>query len=449
MTRPAYHYRPPQHWINDPNGLCQTDGWYHLFYQYNPYGAQWGSIHWGHARSRDMLHWETLPVALTPDAAKGEVHCFSGSCCKDAEGRPHFFYTSIGRAEDGRDSLNGAQQWTAEPADPAMLRLIQTDAHALTHAVHGGAQVQDWRDPCVIPWQGQYLMVLGGCLEGYGCVLLYTSPDMRHWTYRHVLAQSRVRDSVPWECPNLFPLDGKWVLFYSPCAQVMVQVGTLDASLHFRCEQEEVLDPGAQQGFYAPQAFRDEAGRSILLGWMPECDGAGALRKGWSGVMSLPRLMHVEGSRLLAEPLPGVEALADWREITLQPGRTCLAEDGRRLLVRLRTQVTAAPLTVRLFASADGAFETVLTLTPEGLLTLDRSHSCGDTDVCRTAIRREVALDGGTAELFLAADESTVECAVNGQWLSGRVYPGEECRRVLVECAAPAAGRIGRIRQEH
>ena len=445
MTRPAYHYRPAMHWINDPNGLCQVDGWYHLFYQYNPHGSEWGDIHWGHARSRDMLRWEDLPVALTPRTDAGEIHCFSGSCCKDAEGRPHFFYTSIGRKEDGRDCTDGAQQWMAEPADAGLTRLAQTDAYALTDTVHGMTHVREWRDPCVIPWEGQYLMVLGGCLEGRGCVLLYTSPDMRHWRYLHVLAQSQVQDDVPWECPNLFYLDGKWVLFYSPCAQVMVQVGTMDDTLHFHCEREEVLDPGGRQGYYAPQAFRDETGRSILMGWMPECDGEGAVRKGWSGVMSLPRLMRVEDSRLLAQPLPGVDDLADWHEVTVQAGSTCIAENGRRMLLWLRTSVLEGPLVLRMFASADGCQETVLSLTPDGVLTLDRSRSSTEAEICRTPIRRTVVLNEGQAEVFLALDESTVECAVNGQWLSGRVYPGDGCSRVWVECAGVAEGRIGHV----
>ena len=164
--------------------------------------------------------------------------------------------------------------------------------------------------------------------------------------------------------------------------------------------------------------------------------------------MSLPRLMRVEGSRLLADPLPGVEALADWRDVALQPGSTCLAEDGRRMMLQLRAQVAEGPLVLGLFASADGAWETVLTLTPEGELVLDRSRSSAGEEICRAPIRRTVALDGGQAEVFLALDESTVECAVNGQWLSGRVYPGDGCSRVWVECAGAAEGRIGYIRDE-
>ncbi len=440
--RPAFHYRPEANWINDPNGLCQVDGWYHLFYQYNPYGSEWGDIHWGHARSLDLLHWQDMPIAMTPDAAKGELHCFSGSCCKNQQGRPHFFYTSIGSEADGRDCVHGAQQWMAEPADTDLTRLVQSDEFAVTDDIHGGVHVRDWRDPCVFFWQGQYLMVLGGCLEGRGCVLLYTSPDMKHWTYRHVLAQSAVADGVPWECPNFFPLDGKFVLFYSPCAQVMVQVGELDEELHFHCLREEVLDPGERQGYYAPQAFRDEKGRTILFGWMPECDGKLSLQKGWSGVMSLPRQLHVQGDRLVAEPVEEMDSLAQWQSVEHPGGETLLAEDGRQRLLRLRCTVTDT-LALRLFAGETE--ETLLTLSPQGELTLHREHSSTDEEISRTPISRVVELPGGQAEIFLALDHSTVECMVNGQWLSGRVYPQEDSRRVYLSCSDKVIVQVGLI----
>lgn len=445
MSRPLYHYRPESNWINDPNGLCQVDGWYHLFFQYNPHGSEWGDIHWGHARSLDLFHWETLPIAMTPDAARGELHCFSGGCCKDADGKPHFYYTSIGSESDGRDCVHGAQQWMAEPTDARITALRQTDEFAVTDAIHGGAHVRDWRDPCVFEWQGQYLMALGGCLEERGCVLLYTSPDMKHWTYRHVLAQSAVADGVPWECPNFFPLDGRFVLFYSPCGQVMAQVGTLDEELRFHCLHEEVLDPGERQGYYAPQAFRDESGQTILFGWMPECDGALSLAKRWSGVMSLPRVLRVENDRLLATPPEAIESMAQWRRVTVQPGENCLAEDGRHMLLHLRCQVKDT-LRLRLFVG--GGEETLLTLTPQGMLTLDRSHSSRDEEICRTPITRQVRLANGETDLFLALDASTVECAVNGQWLSGRVYPGEKGRAVYLQCSAPAEVRVGWVKDE-
>ena len=398
--KPAWHYRPEKNWINDPNGLVYHKGWYHMFYQYNPHGDQWGDIHWGHARSRDLLSWETLPIALTPDASKGELHCFSGGCCKDDNGKPHFFYTSVGREEDGRDCLHGAQQWFAEAADDDLLRLVQTDEGALTDDIHGGMHVRDWRDPCVLRHEGQYLMVLGGCVRERGCVLLYTSPDMRTWTYRHILAQSDKADGVPWECPNLFRVDGKFGLIYSPCGAVRVKVGTLDAELRFHEDADELLEP-ERNGFYAPQVFTDENGRVIVIGWMPEADNVS--HKGWSGVMSLPRLMHVTEDGLCMEPVPGAESL---------PG------------VR-RFSVTRQELPVTCVIHDNGTERTTLTLFGDGLLALDRSESTLAETPDRHPVTRYVPVKAAN-DFFIAVDGSAVEVMVNGKWLSARIYPTKD-----------------------
>ena len=395
--KPQWHYRPECNWINDPNGLTQHKGWYHMFYQYNPHGDQWGDIHWGHARSRDLLTWETLPPALMPEHAKGEIHCFSGGCCKDEEGRPHFFYTSVGRQEDGRDCTHGAQQWYAEPADDDLTILRQTDENALLDSIHGDFHVRDWRDPCVLRHGGQYLMVLGGCVEERGCVLLYTSPDMRRWTYRHILAVSDRADGVPWECPNLFAVDGRFGLIYSPCTEVRVKTGTLDEELHFIEETDEVLEP-ERNGYYAPQVFTDEQGRVIVIGWMPESDNVP--HKGWSGVMSLPRILHITADGLCTEPIPGAENL---------PGVT-----------RLTVPRDALPCAWTIHDN--GEERTALTLSPEGTLTLDRSRSTLAQTPDRHPITRTVPVKDMN-DVFIAVDQSAVETMVNGKWLSARIYP--------------------------
>ena len=98
-ARPAYHFRPPANWNNDPNGTIFYKGWHHLFYQLNPYGSEWGHMHWGHARSRDLVNWEHLPIALWPSLEKGEEHVFSGGAIIAADGRPRLFYTSIGKRD--------------------------------------------------------------------------------------------------------------------------------------------------------------------------------------------------------------------------------------------------------------------------------------------------------------------------------------------------------------
>ena len=398
--KPQWHYRPENNWMNDPNGLVQHAGWYHMFYQYNPHGDQWGDIHWGHARSRDLLRWETLPVAMTPDAARGELHCFSGGCCKDEDGKPHFFYTSIGSREDGRDALHGAQQWMAEAADEDLSMLVQTNAYALTDDIHGDMHVLDWRDPCVVRHGGQYLMVLGGSVDGRGSVLLYTSPDMRTWTYRHILAQSGQADGVPWECPNLFFIGETAGLIYSPCAEVHVKLGRLDDELRFHETGDEVLDPAARDGYYAPQVFRDEMDRTIVIGWMTECDNVP--HKGWSGVMSLPRVLSVDADGLHGEPVPGVEQL---------PG-----------VQRMQVSRDALPMEWTIHRSPDGSEETILSLGADGTLMLCRDRSSLDDRPSKRPIVRTVPLRDMN-DVFIAVDGSAVECAVNGRWLSGRIYP--------------------------
>ena len=112
-ARPQFHFRAPGNWMNDPNGPIFHRGYYHMFYQHNPYGDGWGHMHWGHARSKDLVHWEHLPIALWPSKAHGEEHVFSGCAALDGKGRPILFYTSIGHPVP--------ECWAAVPEDDQLL----------------------------------------------------------------------------------------------------------------------------------------------------------------------------------------------------------------------------------------------------------------------------------------------------------------------------------------
>ena len=241
-------------------------------------------------------------------------------------------------------------------------------------------------------------MVLGGLAENRGCVLLYTSPDLRNWTYQHILAQSATGNGVTWECPNIFFLEDKCCLIHSPCAAVRIKIGELDENLRFHEEREEILDPAGWLGYYAPQVMRDECGRTILFGWMPECDNVP--HKGWAGVMSLPRLLSLNEDGLNAQPAPGVENL---------PGVT-------------RSQVTREEQPRTWTLQDNGDEFTTLTLTPDGMLTLDKRHSSLSATVNRDPISRSVPVKD-VNDVFLAVDGSAVEVMVNGKWLSGRIHP--------------------------
>ena len=171
--RPGYHFCPKKNWINDPCGLIEHAGVYHMYFQHNPNGDIWGDMHWGHATSRDMIDWHEEPIALAPDAANGEAHCFTGSAYHMPDGRAAFIYTSI--SEKRRP-----EQWHAWAADDGLGKLVQTADHALTMDMHDAAlELTEWRDPNVLRRGDGYLLVTGGCIRHAdgrrgGAALLYT-----------------------------------------------------------------------------------------------------------------------------------------------------------------------------------------------------------------------------------------------------------------------------------
>ncbi len=303
--RPVYHFRPPAHWNNDPNGTIFYKGWHHLFYQHNPYQAIWGNMHWGHARSRDLVNWEHLPIALWPSVEKGEQHVFSGSAILGSDGRPRLLYTSIGKRDP--------EQWMAIPADDNLIRWEKYPQNPVaTTKLHAGKRIFDWRDPFLFREAGKVYMVCGGNGSGWrqsgnSAVYLYqaTAEDLSDWKYLGPVFEYRNRQYTNIECPNLFRLGSKWVILMSPHKPTEYFVGDLDlARPRFEPEMHGLLDPGAS---YASNVSFDDKGRCILWLWgqtdtQPE--------KGWSSVMTLPRILSIDSDGSLRQnPAPEFETL--------------------------------------------------------------------------------------------------------------------------------------------
>ena len=203
--RPVYHFTPEYGWMNDPNGMVYKDGEYHLFYQYNPYGSVWGNMHWGHAVSKDLISWEHLPVAIAPDAL-GAV--FSGSCVVDKNNTAGFgkgaivaFYTSAGTSQmqSMAYSLDNGRTFRKYSGNPVLT-----------------SDVRDFRDPKVF-WHKEtqkWIMILAVGQE----MRLYSSPNLRKWTYESSFGEGQGAHGGVWECPDLIqlPVKGtdkkKWVL---------------------------------------------------------------------------------------------------------------------------------------------------------------------------------------------------------------------------------------------
>lgn len=206
--RPRYHFTPEKNWINDPCGMVYLNGEYHLMYQYNPYGTQWGNMSWGHAISEDMVHWEELPVALTPDNL-GDI--FSGGAIIDKENTAGFgehamiaINTSAGNQQQQSIaySLDQGRSWTKYANNPVL----------------PNQGTPDFRDPMVF-WHEQtskWIMALAvsNRIEFYG------SPNLKEWTYLSAFGQNIGAHGGVWECPDMFVRKDQfgneyWVLLVS------------------------------------------------------------------------------------------------------------------------------------------------------------------------------------------------------------------------------------------
>jgi beta-fructofuranosidase len=320
-TRPVYHFRPPAGYHNDPNGPIWHNGYYHLFYQYHPFTGGRGKgdrIYWGHARSADLIHWEHLPPAIWPSEELGETICASGSTVINSQGRPMIFYTSAEPA----NRLSGApDQWAALGSDDLVTWRKHPANPVLTKAAHGDLHITQWRDPFVFEDEGYWYMVLGGRVNrgstGRGCLCIYraTNDLLTNWEFLNILHEFPDESAESLECPALFRMGKKWLLFFShypPATQVVYMVGHLDKSTFtFQPEFRDKLEY-SPMGMYAPTAMRAPDGRVVCWGWMRSPGWYPGGGRGWNGCMTLPREFSIRSDGwLVQEPVGELEALRD------------------------------------------------------------------------------------------------------------------------------------------
>jgi len=280
---------------------------------------------WNHAISDDMLHWKNYPVAFTmtpggPDAAG----CFSGSAIlTEHGGKPRVYAVYTGVVKDKahetvRNEGLRESQCLAWSEDPMLGRWTKLPQAVIPMSPEGLA-ITGFRDPSVWKQGDEYFLTVGSGIEkSGGCVLLYKSKDLIDWKYLHPLTSGTwhgkytpnpVGDGEMWECPDFFALDGGYVLIYSSMGKVFWQSGILDKStLRFKANKSGLLD---LDSFYAPKTQLDAQNRRILWGWIPERrPQAEMIEAGWSGMMSLPRLLSLDSDgSLRMRILPETAAL--------------------------------------------------------------------------------------------------------------------------------------------
>lgn len=432
LYRPQIHFTPAANWMNDPNGMVYADGVYHLFYQYNPHGNDWGNMSWGHAESTDLIHWDEKPVALLGDEL-GAI--FSGSAVVDSRNTAGF----------GKDAIIAL--YTSAGASQQQSIAYSTDGAATFKKFDGNPVISntskpDFRDPKVF-WHEEsksWIMVLAlGWSHG---VEILSSKNLKNWTSLSVftsdLASCR---RGQWECPDLlrFECDGeeKWVMLVSvnPGGPVsgsgtMYFIGSFDGNEFVADDMSYPLwlDYGTDN--YAGVTWSNTPDRTVYIGWMNNWLYAGSVpATPWRSAMTLPRelqLVKNNDSYLLASKVVReIESIAGEWEIVDEDR----FEDYDAYQIRLTVDMTEN--TTWFLSNEDGDCLEFYVNPSNRMIIAKRNRSTGDTSFSASfslpSLRLPIAGADDVIELDLFVDQSSVEfiTADGTSAMTMLVFPGK------------------------
>ncbi|MEZ4669622.1 MAG: glycoside hydrolase family 32 protein [Anaerolineae bacterium] len=414
--RPQFHYSPPCGWTNDPNGMVYYEGEYHLFYQYNPDDIVWGPMHWGHAVSPDLVHWETLPIALYPDDI-GPI--WSGSAVVDANNTsglvPGGGLVAIFSYQDQSQGIayssDKGRTWTKYAGNPVIPALAK-----------------DFRDPKVIWHEASqhWVMVIAAGRE----IQIFTSPNLLNWEMSSSLTGGLAGGI--WEVPDLFPLElegqTKWVLLGSETSMapaggggVRYLIGDFDGTTftYDKTQPALWLDYGPDN--YAGTTWSDSPdGKRIYIGWMDNWLYAGNTpTERWRGAMTLPREFHLvqteDGIRLAQQPVAAITELREpigvWDDLKVDGQVELDGVKGRTLEIIADIELsTAERFGIALHAGGENATRLVYN-TPQSKLFVSRSDKTATGFIANftPAFGAPIPPDNNQLHLRIFVDESSVE----------------------------------------
>ncbi|WP_208559213.1 glycoside hydrolase family 32 protein [Marinilactibacillus kalidii] len=432
--RLSFHQQPPTGWLNDPNGIHQKEGIYHVYYQYSPLDPEGGLKYWGHKTSKDLVHFKEEEMFLYPDQ-KFDCHgVYSGSAF-EKEGVTHFFYTGNVKHPGKHDYISSGREQNTVHMTSQDGFTIDSREVVIDSTDYPAGFTQHIRDPKIIEKNGLFYMVLGGrTIEDKGAILLYVSEDLSKWTYTGNLLENQPKLGYMWECPDFFELDGQDILLMSPQGveqsgnefENIYQSGSMIGKTNWEKLTFEPSGPFIELDrgfdFYAPQTFLDEKGRRILWGWMglPDIESDytnPTIERGWQHALTLPRELTIEEGKLKQRPLSeykrlrkdGIETQLDLSEQYQSMPETSTTYE---MLVKMNSP--KEPITMQL------SQDIVLTFDGQGFaLTLGKSGFGRKTrKIDLTALDQiQVFVDTSSIEIFLNDGEYV---------LTSRMYPKEK-----------------------
>ena len=434
MKRQRLHLKAPDNWVNDPNGFIYYKGYYHLFYQYFPYGPRWGTMHWGHAVSRDLVTWEHKGIALYPSVREDRNGCFSGSAIEE-DGRLYLAYTGVRyevvNPEDPHTCLD-------EQFESAQLMISSEDGFCFDNENSKEVIIPPVTDPAVGDrthtrdpkiWRGKdaWYIILGSTVEEkYGEVLFYRSEDLHTWTYVNK-AWKGPDYGWMWECPDFFRTEGGDVLMVSPMGILKNGEKEKNQSVCFPAEFDEAscrLEIPDQYQFtdygmdlYAPQTTLDAEGRRVMEAWirMPEIT-----KDGWIGMFCSPRVVERKEGHIYFRMHPNIRA-AYSEEI-----KDCseASEDGYMAVFEL-DEGERADIGGFLIERRNGRIRTDRTSVYP---SFEGAHLISETPEIIEGCRVEVLADDNLVEVYINDGEYVISNAVYGLGKTAALSSGKTMR---------------------
>jgi beta-fructofuranosidase len=434
--RPRFHAMPPTSWTNEPYGLIFHKGFYHMFYQKNPNGPYHSHMHWGHIRSKDLVTWEDMPIALAPQPGWDQHGIWSGHVVKDENENVFAFYTGVDGVKAGIGIAypdDDLQTWTKDISNP----LIPNPPSTYNH--------MDFRDPFVWKHSDQWFMIVGSGIHQVGGILMtYSSTDLLNWQVAAPLFNDTYENSGRfWEMPAFVKInDTKYILFVNTVpwdgapAETIYWVGEWSGSRftpdHTKPKKFDLINGP----LLAPSISTDEAGRIIAIGIIPETRSSEAQNAaGWAHTYSLPRQLRLMNDGNLAQiPHPNLCRLReenihiDNRQISSGSQFNTPEITGNQVELNVEVNAdSAAIFSIQLSKNEDGSELTTIDFNlAENKIILDRSKS-SLSNVAKDVREAKYTFDHNENVIIkIFIDHSVLEVFVdNTVTFSSRIYPSK------------------------
>ncbi|WP_395350800.1 glycoside hydrolase family 32 protein [Levilactobacillus parabrevis] len=439
-SRLNYHFMPQIGWMNDPNGFIKYKGEYHLFYQFYPHGTSWGPMHWGHAKSKDLLHWEYLPVALAPSEAHDcdpnieGYGCFSGSATTQNDDLV-LMYTGDVDSKEIPQTQNIAISSDGINFDKVDLNPVIPNFPK--------EATKDFRDPKLFKVADTWYSVIGTHNDTLGELALYSSQDLLKWNYLGILAQSNGKQGTMWECPNIILSSQNDFLIVSPMEGTVNQKPIYisgKANLEepsFKQNGQGILDYG--NDFYAPQTM-DVDGRHILIAWMnqwfskmPTADD------GWSGAMTIPRDITIKNGRLYQTPIKELETIRidQLSEIRNQEVSHLEQDIPEASELKFNLQIPAdyagkIELEIADRKNANQSCTLTVDLKKSEIILDCSNYSVEKREICKAPYEGT----GDTIDFDIFLDTNSIEAFINNgeTTITNRIYPEAKLKTMKLVC---------------